>query len=135
MLRCVAKRVGVRPLGAVRAFSSSLDATQPAVQEQIDSATALIFSKTTCGFCARAKMCFDAVREAGALEGFEGPTVFELNEMPNGAELQGVLTEITGQRTVPYVFVQSKFIGGGTETMQALESGELEQLLQSAPES
>ena len=133
MLRCVAKRVGVRPLGAVRAFSSSLDATQPAVQEQIDSATALIFSKTTCGFCARAKMCFEAAEDE--VEGFAGPTVFELNEMDNGADLQAVLTQITGQRTVPYVFVQSKFIGGGTETMQALESGELEQLLQSAPDS
>ena len=130
---CLANRVGLglRPLvGAARALSSSLDATQPALQEQIDSAPALIFSKTTCGFCARAKMCFDAVRDAGELDGFEGPAVFELNELPNGAEIQGALTEMTGQRTVPYVFVRSQFIGGGTETMQALESGELLRLLQ-----
>ena len=72
----------------------------------------------------------DAVRDAGELDGFEGPAVFELNELPNGAEIQGALTEMTGQRTVPYVFVRSQFIGGGTETMQALESGELLRLLQ-----
>ena len=49
---------------------SSLAANESSIQEHIDTEKALIFSKTTCGFCARAKMCFEVEQEQ--VEGFAG---------------------------------------------------------------
>lgn len=37
--------------------------------------------------------------------------------------------EMTGGRTVPRVFVDGKFIGGGTDVKAKYESGELKKLL------
>lgn len=49
--------------------------------------------------------------------------------MESGADLQASLLELTGQRTVPNVFVKSKHIGGNDDTVRAQKSGELAKLL------
>ncbi|KAH8200063.1 hypothetical protein TruAng_005785 [Truncatella angustata] len=53
----------------------------------------------------------------------------ELDQVPDGAEIQSALLDISGQRTVPNVFIGQKHIGGNSD-LQA-KSGELPQLLKS----
>jgi len=58
------------------------------------------------------------------------PLVFELDELgPQGPQLQKVLERITGQHTVPNVFIGGKRIGGCTDTLKLYRKGELEPLL------
>ena len=56
-------------------------------------------------------------------------TVYELNEMDNGAEIQEELEKVTGQRTVPNVFVKGTHIGGNDDTQAAAKSGKINELL------
>ena len=42
-----------------------------------------------------------------------------------GQELQGLLAETTGRRTVPNVLVRGRSMGGGDETAALDEKGEL----------
>ena len=56
-------------------------------------------------------------------------TIMELDEREDGPEIQDYLLEITGGRTVPRVFIDGKFIGGGDETDSLARSGKLEVML------
>lgn len=47
----------------------------------------------------------------------------------NGAELQSALEALTGQRTVPNIFVKGKQIGGCDKTLAAISSGEFQKLV------
>lgn len=60
--------------------------------------------------------------------------VFELDKLDpqTEAKLQDALGEITGARSVPRVFVGGRCIGGGDETEQLAESGELKALVDAA---
>ncbi|KAI3932771.1 hypothetical protein MKX01_003122 [Papaver californicum] len=61
------------------------------------------------------------------------PLVIELDEMgPQGPQLQKVLERLTGQHTVPNVFIGGKHIGGCTDTVKLQRKGELESLLSEA---
>ncbi|KAF2587167.1 hypothetical protein F2Q70_00034427 [Brassica cretica] len=51
---------------------------------------------------------------------------------PQGTQLQKVLETLTGQRTVPNVFVGGKHIGGCTDTVNLNRKGELELMLAEA---
>jgi glutaredoxin 3 len=55
--------------------------------------------------------------------------IFELDKMDNGAAIQDALLDMTGQRTVPNVFVNGKQLGGNDKTQAAAKSGELQKLL------
>jgi glutaredoxin 3 len=55
-------------------------------------------------------------------------TVFELDEMKDGGEIQAALLDISGQRTVPNVFVNGKHVGGCDNTLAAIASGEFQKL-------
>lgn len=55
--------------------------------------------------------------------------VYELDEVPSGQAIQDKLQEITGQRTVPNVWVKGKHLGGNDDTQAAHQSGKLHELL------
>jgi glutaredoxin 3 len=55
--------------------------------------------------------------------------VLELDQRPDGAAIQQALLELTGQRTVPNVFVRGKHLGGNDATQQAHKTGSLQRLL------
>jgi len=84
----------------------------------------LIFSKTFCPFCRKAK-------KALSQEGAEF-TVVELDERDDGDDVQAALLEKTGVKTVPQVFVGGTFIGGGDDTKRLQKSGELAKLIAEA---
>lgn len=80
----------------------------------------IVFSKSYCPYSAKAKRIL--------LETYSivpPPHVVELDQHPLGHELQAVLAETTGRRTVPNVMVLGKSIGGGDDMAALDETGEL----------
>ncbi|KAL5292802.1 GLRX2 family protein [Megaselia abdita] len=102
----------------------AVDMSSPAAQfvkESIGSGRVVIFSKSSCPYCTMAKEQFKKLNF---------PTkVIELNQRNDGGEIQDVLGEMTGGRTVPRVFVDGNFIGGGTDVKQMYDNGKLKSLL------
>jgi len=58
--------------------------------------------------------------------------VIELDQCSDAPRVQDALESLTGKRTVPSVFVQGKHIGGGSETAELYQSGQLREILQEA---
>lgn len=82
----------------------------------------MIFSKTYCPYCMKAK---EAFKEKGIAFG-----VMELDKESNGAEVQKELEKMTGQRTVPNVFIKETHLGGCDDTLAAFASGKLLKMLE-----
>ncbi|XP_044004783.1 glutaredoxin-C3-like isoform X2 [Aphidius gifuensis] len=97
----------------------------PAAREFVESAiaadTVVIFSKSSCPYCKMAKEVFDKLNQAYK--------AIELNERKDGDEIQDVLLEMTGARTVPRVFIKGECIGGGTDCKKMFDNGELQKKL------
>lgn len=99
------------------------------VKQLIASHKAIIFSKTYCPYCKKAKQAFK--RSTNFV-----PFVVELDlQADGGSAYQSALEKITGRSSVPSVFVNGKFIGGGDDTVAKAESGKLKQLLVSFRQS
>jgi glutaredoxin 3 len=93
------------------------------VTKEIDSHKVVIFSKTYCPYCSAAKdLLLNQVKA-------EGAQVYELDTMDNGADIQAALLELTGQRTVPNIFINQQHIGGNDSVQSAYRSGKLQELL------
>ena len=66
----------------------------------------------------------------GIFETLQVPvTYIELDELADGADMQAELAQMSGQRTVPNVFIKGTHLGGNDDTQQALASGKLEEML------
>ncbi|RVE72410.1 hypothetical protein OJAV_G00042770 [Oryzias javanicus] len=91
------------------------------IQQLIESNSVMIFSKSSCPFCVRVKDLFKELKVEC--------NVVELDLIEEGTNYQEMLLEMTGQRTVPNVFINKKHVGGCDKTMQAHKDGSLQQLL------
>jgi glutaredoxin 3 len=91
------------------------------VKKTISSHKIVIFSKSYCPYCRRAKGVFEELKQK--------PFVVELDQREDGSDIQDALGEIVGRRTVPQVFINGKHLGGSDDTIEAYESGELAKLL------
>lgn len=80
----------------------------------------IIFSKSYCPFSKRAK---SIILEKYSI--VPAPHVVELDQHPLGKELQSILGENTGRRTVPNVLVSGRSIGGGDDVTALHEKGQL----------
>jgi len=77
----------------------------------------VVFSKTTCPFCDKVKKLF---ADLGVKT-----EVIELDQREDGSAIQASLAELTGQKTVPNIFIQGKHIGGCSDTLKLHEDGKL----------
>jgi len=88
------------------------------VAQHIKDNSVMVFSKTTCPFCLKLKSTFKQNRIDF--------TAVELDTMgPMGSDMQKALLDLSGQKTVPNVFVNGKHIGGSDTTLQLLNEGTL----------
>lgn len=90
----------------------------------ITAEKAVMFSKTYCPYCTKAKTAFQACGIT--------PKVYELDKMGDGDAYQAALGRMTGASSVPRVFVGGKFIGGGDDTAALAASGKLKELCKAA---
>ncbi|KAF9113878.1 glutaredoxin [Mortierella sp. AM989] len=79
-----------------------------AIKTEVDNIIAshgvVVFSKTHCPYCKTAK---SHLEKHGAKA-----HIVELDLVENGAAIQAYLLELTGQRTVPNIFIGQTHIGG-----------------------
>ncbi len=106
---------------SLRYKNKTLNVSAQFVHDSIDNNKVVIFSKTTCLYSNLAKEQFQKLN-------FPYLTI-ELDRRDDGNLIQAILGEMTDASTVPRVFVDGKFIGGGTEVKKLYESGELKRLL------
>ncbi|KAA8543439.1 hypothetical protein F0562_021066 [Nyssa sinensis] len=117
------RKVGPAKIRAMAASSGS--ELEESVKKTITENPVLVYSKTWCPYSSEVKSLFKRI-------GVQ-PLVIELDELGSqGPQLQEVLDKLTGQTTVPNVFIGGKHIGGCTDTYELYENGELEPLLSEA---
>jgi glutaredoxin 3 len=92
-----------------------------AVEKLIKSEPVVVFSKSYCPHCVSAKRLLEAHNVTF--------TAREINMEEDGLETQAILFAITGQRTVPNVFIGGGHIGGNDDLHRRAKSGELKEVL------
>ena len=107
----------------IRRRSTTLAMASPIefAKSAIASDDVVVFSKSYCPFCTTTKQLFESMNVDAK--------VIELNEIDDGNEIQAALLDISGQRTVPNVFIKGKHIGGNDDTQAAARSGKLQEML------
>lgn len=81
--------------------------------------SAAVFSKSYCPYCSATKSLLSSLDAKFY--------AIELDQVPDGDDIQAALKEISGQRTVPNVYIGKQHIGGNSD-LQAKKS-QLPQLL------
>lgn len=94
------------------------------IAEKIKAHPVILFSKSTCKFCKMAKEVLDSLSVDYAEE--------DIGTRDDCQAIQDVFKQITGERTVPRVFVGGKCIGGGSETWTLHNQGRLIPMLKEA---
>uniref|UniRef100_A0A1I8HKS4 Glutaredoxin-2, mitochondrial n=2 Tax=Macrostomum lignano TaxID=282301 RepID=A0A1I8HKS4_9PLAT len=91
------------------------------IEEKIASNKVMMFSKSSCPFCTMAKKALDSCGIAYTVE--------EIEKRKDCSNIQDTLCSMTKSRTVPQVFINGKYIGGGTETKALADQGKLKALV------
>jgi glutaredoxin 3 len=105
-----------------RQFSKvSKEALIEQIRAEIASNHTVIYSKTYCPYCERAKEKLSDLK----LE----PLIKELDEDPLGPHIQNALQEMTKQRTVPNIFINGVHIGGCDDLLRKSGDGSISRLL------
>ncbi|KAL7535529.1 hypothetical protein ACHAXR_006548 [Thalassiosira sp. AJA248-18] len=99
----------------------SNQAAMDIAKSEIASNDVVVFSKSYCPYCTTTKNLFNSM-------GIDAK-VIELNQHDKGADIQGSLLAISGQRTVPNVFVKGEHLGGNDDAHAAARSGKLQEML------
>ncbi|ORX34422.1 thioredoxin-like protein [Kockovaella imperatae] len=94
------------------------------VDKMIEENRVVVIGKSWCGFCRRAR---------GTLERMV-PDVTNWDIDTDGSEsvVQDYLHKKTGQRTVPFVFINGEFIGG-CDDLHRIPQPQLKQLINKKP--
>ncbi|KAG0054846.1 hypothetical protein BGZ83_010298 [Gryganskiella cystojenkinii] len=91
------------------------------IRQEIASNPVMIFSKSYCPYCLRVKDLFEDMNIKYR--------TLELDEHDLGDEIQSTLKQISGQSTVPNVFIKGNHLGGSDDAHAAQSSGRLQELL------
>jgi len=99
-----------------------MSAAKTKAQGIIDDNAVAVFSKSYCPYCKATK---SLLSELGAKY-----YTIELDQVDDGSAIQAALGEMTGQTSVPNIFIAKKHIGGNSD-LQA-KKGSLPSLLKDA---
>nr|XP_027075525.1 glutaredoxin-C3 [Coffea arabica] len=115
--------IGVLWSTLIAAPRKTIAANSPSafVQNAIYSNKIIIFSKSYCPYSLRAKHIFSELHEQ--------PFVVELDLRDDGYQIQNILLDLVGHRTVPQIFVNGKHVGGCDDLQAAVRDGQLHSLL------
>ncbi|KAJ5500356.1 hypothetical protein LT330_002181 [Penicillium expansum] len=84
-----------------------MSAAKTRAQSLINDNAVVVFSKSYCPYCDSSKKLLDSLDTKY--------TALELDLEEEGAAIQSALAEISGQRTVPNIFINKKHIGGNSD--------------------
>ncbi|KAL8689246.1 MAG: hypothetical protein Q9218_005042 [Villophora microphyllina] len=99
-----------------------MSAAKTKAQSIIDENAVAVFSKSYCPYCRASKTLLS---EMGAKF-----YVIEMDQVDDGADLQNALEEISGQRSVPNIYINQQHIGGNSDLQS--KKGDLPTLLKDA---
>jgi len=99
-----------------------MSAAKTKAQGIIDDNAVAVFSKSYCPYCKATK---SLLSELGAKY-----YSIELDQVDDGSAIQAALAELTGQTSVPNIFIKKQHIGGNSD-LQAKKS-QLPSLLKDA---
>ncbi|KAK6335639.1 hypothetical protein TWF696_002406 [Orbilia brochopaga] len=99
-----------------------MSAAKEKAQKFIDENPVAVFSKSYCPYCKASKALLTEVNA--------NFNVMELDQIDDGSDIQAALAEITGQSTVPNIFIGGKHIGGNSDLQS--KKNALPQLLRNA---
>ena len=105
--------------------------TMSSVHDDIDKLitdykVAMIIKKS-CPFCRRAKKVLDTYKMSG-----NDLKIRDIEGDPDGDVIQEYMGRMTGERTVPRVFIEGQCVGGCDQVSAFHKNGELEKMLKSA---
>lgn len=89
-----------------------------------------MFSKSYCPFCTKTKSTLSSYAPALGLTA--PPLIIELDERPDGANIQTTLQTMSGQRTVPNVYVKGVHVGGNDDFQKAVANGKVKEIIEGA---
>lgn len=92
-----------------RRLFGTAEAMDPAMikaKKLIEENPVVLFSKTWCSYCTSAKRVLNGRLGEGNY------ATFELDREPDGPQIQRALMQLSGQRTVPNIFIGAKHVGG-----------------------
>lgn len=101
----------------------------PIIKQSIESNKVFIAHKTYCPYCHSTLKLINEKIKQNILKK-EDVYYLELDTMDDGSDYQDALEEISGQRTVPNVYINNKHIGGNSDLQALNSSGQLDKLLQ-----
>ncbi|KAI0017790.1 putative glutaredoxin [Xylariomycetidae sp. FL0641] len=101
-----------------------MDAAKTKAQGIINDNAVAVFSKSYCPYCKQTKSLLDSM---GAKY-----YAIELDNESDGSAIQSALEDISGQRTVPNVFINKKHVGGNSDLQAKNSGGQLKSLLTEA---
>lgn len=106
------------------------------VSSAIAGNAVVVFSKTYCPFCSKAKAALaQALATLDDVSYDEAVTVLELDKRADGPALQAAVAATSGVRTVPQVFVGGAFVGGGDDVAALQRKGQLAKMVATAAAS
>ncbi|KFK40389.1 hypothetical protein AALP_AA3G367200 [Arabis alpina] len=116
----------IKAMSSSSSSSSSFGSTmEETVKTTVTENPVVVYSKTYCSYSFQVKSLFKRLEVE--------PLVIELDELGSeGSQLQNVLLKLTGQSTVPNVFIGGKHIGGCSDALELDNKGELESLIAEA---
>ncbi|XP_046574028.1 LOW QUALITY PROTEIN: thioredoxin reductase 1, cytoplasmic-like [Haliotis rubra] len=91
------------------------------LQDYISKNKVMIFSKATCPYCRKVKKLFNTLTVEY--------TALEIDELDNMSAIQTGLFEMTGQKTVPNVFINGNHIGGCDSVLKLHRNSKLMELV------
>ncbi|TAQ89025.1 hypothetical protein B7494_g2615 [Chlorociboria aeruginascens] len=100
-----------------------MSAAQTKAQSIIDENAVAVFSKSYCPYCRATK---NLLTELNAKY-----YTIELDQVDDGSDIQAALLEMSGQSSVPNIYIGKQHIGGNSD-LQARKGSDLEALLRDA---
>ncbi|RMD42065.1 hypothetical protein DV735_g3069, partial [Chaetothyriales sp. CBS 134920] len=101
-------RTSIRSLFTAPTISAAaMSAAKQKAQKIIDENGVVVFSKSWCPYCRATKSLLNEKQAKFYL--------LELDEVDDGSEIQDALEDLTGQRSVPNIFIGQKHIGGNSD--------------------
>jgi len=107
-----------KPAFARLSVATNMSSAADFVNSEIAAHDVVVFSKSSCPFCKKTKALLEDLKVEA--------TVHELNQMDNGSDIQDALMALSGQRTVPNVFIKGEHIGGNDACQTAAKEGTLQ---------
>ena len=104
--------------------SKNTGANVQMIRSQITQNPVVIYTKTPCPFCKGAKELLNS----GQVEFKE----FDLLTVQGGSSMHSALIELSGQKSVPNIFIAQNHIGGFDKLKEKHSSGDLKKMLDNA---